>query len=56
MAKAPKSTPETGDRVVLRGRGNTGTLSSVNANLWARVDWDDDGPKFCHLHELAKAD
>ena len=54
MAKKPNNTPQVGDQVRLRGRLPTGILKRTDDRLWAFVEWKDQGPKICHLHELEK--
>lgn len=57
MGRAPAKTPERGDRVRLRGRGNTGVLRKYDPESnWAVVEWDTDGPRFCHRFELERID
>lgn len=53
--KGPPDTPAIGDRVTLRGKGEKGVLKNVNKSTnWSYVDWEESGPKICHLFELER--
>lgn len=56
-SKGPMNPPVVGDRVKLRGKAASGTLTHMNDRKWARVDWDENarGPLVVHLFELEKA-
>lgn len=61
MTKIPKDAPtEVGQRVVLRGRGQFGTVSRIDDGGWVWVTWDQSpyasnpkAPKICFVTELA---
>lgn len=58
MSKSPPNLPAVGDYAKLRGRPLIGVVKEIYDNLWTRVWWGEDesqqGPKFCHLHELER--
>lgn len=54
--KRPKDSPrETGQRVLLRGRGELGTVVRIDEGGWVWINWDEPkgGPDICHVNELA---
>lgn len=53
--KRPKDSPtESGQRVLLRGRGVFGTIRKIDEGGWVWVNWDEpkSGADICHVNEL----